>query len=207
MRKPPTQRSPTIHIAIYSIRISVSLTRIVIFLLIFSLLAFLLISRGTNNHLKLHNKYNLYIQEAKYNQANHNNYTEDLVQNLMNNTTSLLRLIDLYKNGNILKISPYIKSRTITAKGNTVQHKNATQTSLSIISNGQTLGKGKKIRSRNIEVPYNVTGWPIGTSLSVEDYVDYFRSTSTLLPDTSRDSSTFDDNNNISVLIGIGRPN
>ena len=88
-----------------------------------------------------------------------------------------------------------------------MQRIKATQTSLSTFLKHQTFTKGEKTRSRNIEVPYNVTGWPIGTSLSVEDYVDYFRFTSTLLPDTSRDSSTFDENNGISVLIGIGSIN
>ena len=70
-------------------------------------------------------------------------------------------------------------------------------------NNHQSLRK-RNTRSAYSEVPYNVTGWPIGTSLSVEDYVDYFRSTSNLIPDTSRDSSTFEEENSISVLIGIG---
>ena len=67
-----------------------------------------------------------------------------------------------------------------------------------------TFDNRKLYRLKNKEIPFNVTGWPKGSSLSVEDYVNYFQSTSILRPDASKDSSTFDESNGISVLIGIG---
>ena len=65
--------------------------------------------------------------------------------------------------------------------------------------------KKRVLRPSYQEVPYNITGWPISQSLSAEDYIDYFHYISILVPNTSRDSSVFDFDNNISILIGIGK--
>ena len=128
---------------------------------------------------------------------------------MVNNKTSSLQVYSSNENKyiNILKATTYTENQAFTILENQMPPMNTSQAFLSTSAKPRAIINGRNTRLRNIEVPFNVSGWPVGTSLSVEDYVNYFRSTSTLLPDTSRDSSTFDEDNNISVLIGIGRKN
>ena len=81
--------------------------------------------------------------------------------------------------------------------------KNQIKSTISKPSKTKAFRRNNKIKLK--EIPFNVTGWPMGSSFSAEDYVDYFHKTSILSPDVSKDSSTFDENNDYSVLVAVGK--
>ena len=145
------------------------------------------------------------VHEAHY-QHSKNESKKYFAEILSNINTSLVELYKFNENNNINSL-PTVRDLNYRATAPTRnENKSLTsrQHSASPLLTYSTFDNRNVYRLKNKEIPFNVTGWPKGMSLSVEDYVNYFQTTSILIPNTSKDSSTFDETNGISVLIGIG---
>ena len=170
------------------------------------LLLFLLLSKSKKNVSKAAIHYKRDIWEVNYEQQNKNESNKYFAEIMSNIDTSLVELYKVNENNNINSL-PTFRDKNYQATApirNQKKSLTSKQHSASHLLTSSTFDNRKLHRIRHKEIPFNVTGWPNGVSLSVEDYVNYFQSTSMLMPDTSKDSSTFDESNGISVLIGIG---
>ena len=143
-----------------------------------------------------HINHTTYLQKNKSERTKRNDRTipntyHTIIETAANNK-SLLSVL-----GNTSVVTKQLKENGST------QSKNQIKSTISKPSKTKAFRQNNKIKLK--EIPFNVTGWPLGSSFSAEDYVDYFHKTSILSPDVSKDSSTFDENNDYSVLVSVGK--
>ena len=187
-----------------SLRISISVTRILIIALTILLFFLLIISFcneitvgkraiGNSNYIRRRRNFP-------------NNGTKTIKQIYDTTTNRNLLILANYKNN---KLQLYNKNSTIKLiKGENV-NQSTSKVRQQIKSKSLQHSKTNVYRRHNKfskkEIPFDVPGWPMGASFSVDDYVDFFGITSIVLPDISKDSSIFDESNKYSVLIAIGK--
>ena len=176
--------------------------------MIFLFFVVFLLPKTINIPQRYSTKYKRHVYEPQYQQDKENNIIKYNDQNIVsNNNNSLQRNpLTISANNKIYNRSFIFepKHQNIISTENEVQTSSYNSNNKLPVESHLKLATKKKSRLRRLEIPFNVTGWPAGSTLSVEDYVNYYQFTSILLPDASRDSSIFDDTNDISVLVGIG---
>ena len=164
-----------------------------------------LLPKSINIPQRYSTKYKRHVYEPQYQQDKENNIINTNYQDIVSNNNNLsqrnpVAISANYDRNFILKP----KHQNVIITENEVQTSSYNSNNKLSIESHSKLAVKKKTRLKHLEIPFNVTGWPVGSTLSAEDYVDYYHFTSILLPDASRDSSIFDDTNDISVLVGIG---
>ena len=172
---------------------------------------FLIFPRTTKDVKLSSIKYKRDIHEGQYQQEKnikHKKYLDE-TKKYLRDTNINTRLLAAYGNNDDNRLQTFVQKKKKTQSTAVIEGKvtglNVREKSITTSSRHSKVAKTKHVRLGNKEIPFNVTGWPLGTSLSVEDYVDYFKSTAVLFPDTSMDSSNFHEDNEISVLIGISK--
>ena len=176
--------------------------------MIFSFFVVFLLPKSINIPQRYSTKYKRHIYEPQYKQDKENNIINNNYQDIVsnNNNSSQRNPVVISANNKIYDRNFIFKPKhqNVIITENEVQTSSYNSNNKLSIESHSKLAIKKKTRLKHLEIPFNVTGWPAGSTLSVEDYVDYYHLTSILLPDASRDSSIFDDTNDISVLVGIG---
>ena len=167
-----------------------------------------LLPKSINIPQRYFTKYKRHVYEPQYQQDKENNiikYNYEDIASKHNNSWQRYPLT--ISANNKIHDRNFIfepKYQNIISPENELQTSSYNSNNKLSIDSHSTLSIKKKTRLKRLEIPFNVTGWPAGSTLSVEDYVNYYQFTSILLPDASRDSSIFDDTNDMSVLVGIG---
>ena len=187
-----------------SLRISISVTRILIIAL--TILLFFLLIISFCNEITVGKRA---IGNSSYIRRRRNfpnNGTKTIKQIYDTTTNRNLLILANYKNN---KLQLYNKNSTIKLiKGENV-NQSTSKVRQQIKSKSLQHSKTNVYRRHNKfskkEIPFDVPGWPMGASFSVDDYVDFFGITSIVLPDISKDSSIFDERNKYSVLIAVGK--
>ena len=143
-----------------------------------------------------------YFHKTEYLSSNKSDRTKQHSRTISNTQETIANIVENNKS-----LRSIFSGRSLTTKK--IKEIHSTKTYQKIKSTASKHWKTNVLRRNNKiklkEIPFNVTGWPLGSSLSVEDYVDYFRITSILSPDISKDSSTFDESNDYSVLVAVGK--
>ena len=202
-RKSTIKRSTIIHFGIWSLRIAISVSRVIFIFLVFVLLLLLMIVGNDEQKLPKnlvkdikHTNHTTYLQKNESERTKRNDRTVPNIYHTVletgSNNKSLLSVLD----------HTSVATKPLKENGST-NSKNQIKSILSKLSKTKAFRQNNKIKLK--EIPFNVTGWPMGSSFSAEDYVDYFHKTSILSPDVSKDSSTFDANNDYSVLVAVGK--
>ena len=187
-----------------SLRVSISVNRILIIALTIVLFILLMISFSDKTRdAKPAMKNNKYVRQRRK------------VPN--NETKTIKRIYDTTTNGNLLILSKNENNKS------QIYNKNSKKKLIKEENQNQSTSKVRQqIKSKSLqhpktnvykrhnkfskkEIPFDVPGWPMGASFSVEDYVDFFGITSIISPDISKDSSIFDETNEYSVLIAVGK--
>ena len=202
-RKSTIKRSTIIHFGIWSLRIAISVSRVIFIFLVFVLLLLLMIlgddvQKLPKNVVKdiKHTNHTTYLQKNKSERTKRNDRTISNIYHTVLETGS--------NNKSLLSVIDFTSVATKPLKANVIsKSKNQINSTRSKPSKTKAFRQNNKIRLK--EIPFNVTGWPMGSSFSAEDYVDYFHKTSILSPDVSKDSSTFDEKNDYSVLVAVGK--
>ena len=177
--------------------------------MIFLFFVVFLLPKSINIPQRYSTKYKRHVYEPQYQQDKENNIIKYNHQDIAsNNNNSLQRNPLAISANNKIYNGHFIlepKHQNIISTENEVQTSSYNSNNKLSIESHSKLANKRKPRLKRLEIPFNVTGWPAGSTLSVEDYVNYYQFTSILLPDASSDSSIFDDTNDISVLVGIGK--
>lgn len=202
-RKSTIKRSTIIHFGIWSLRIAISVSRVIFIFLVFVLLSLLMIVSSDKQKLPKNvskdienTNHTTFLQKNKSERTKRDDRTIPNIYHTMvetdANNKSLLSVL-----GNTIVVTKQLKEDEST------KSKHKIKSTISKPSKTKAFRQNNKIKLK--EIPFNVTGWPMGSSFSAEDYVDYFHKTSILSPDVSKDSSMFDESNDYSVLVAVGK--
>ena len=208
-RKSTTKRSSIIHIGVWSLRIAISVARVITILVTFMIFSLLLMTINDREAILKNAVINNYtLGPTKYLHQTKSESTKQHYKIFSKMDPSPIPLTMIHENINSQSLQSIFSNKDMKQKfikkdnqSEKIRHQYESTTSKYYKTT--VYRRPNKIKKK--EIPFNVTGWPMGVSFSVEDYVDYFGITSTLLPDSSKDSSLFEESNNHSVLIAVGK--